>query len=140
MQPSPRNMTARFFTICILGVGVLAPVLAGSTPALSLGQVAVDVQGNRTCAVVLTTADQSIAALQFDLQYPDQTVNIAGSLGSAATLARKSLWMSIPQPATKRFLIAGFNAASFSDGAVITLSIQVAPGTLPGLYALSLTN
>jgi hypothetical protein len=135
------DIIRRFLTICILCFATLAPVLASAIAAdvnssvgLAVGQVVEDAQGNGSGNIVLSAPDQSIGALQFDLQYPAQAMTITESLGSAAIRAGKSLWTSNPQTATKRFLIAGFNEASLGNGTVVTLSIHVASGTSPGLH------
>jgi uncharacterized protein (TIGR03437 family) len=113
---------------------------ANSAPAIRLGEVVLDSQGRASVDVILTQGDRPVTALQFDIQYQDQTISMSESLGSAAISAGKTLWTSNPQAATRRMLIAGLNANPLGDGIVATLSVQVKGGASPDLHPLAISN
>ena len=140
-------MFREFLMICMLAASSLtgthaseSEASATSTPALTLGDAVVDSQGMASVDVILTNGDRSIAALQFDIQFQYQMLDFSVSLGNAALGIGQNLWMSTPQAAARRILIAGLNAGPLGNGVVATLSIRVNGSASPELYPLVVTN
>jgi uncharacterized protein (TIGR03437 family) len=100
---------------------------------LTLGPVVVDSGGVAKIDIILASAGQTISALQCDIQYQGEVLDISESLGAAAATAGKSLWGSTPQSATRRIAIAGSNATPIGDGVIATLTVRVPAGTSPAL-------
>ena len=107
---------------------------------VAIGQVTVSPSDTAVVTVTLTTTDQPISAIQFDIQYPAAALQITVAAGSALDPAQKTFRTNTPQPGTVRILIAGLNQTPIPDGTIATVSAQVAAGTFPIAYPLQVAN
>lgn len=144
-------MRRQFLLICLVsGLHLTGVPIAGygagptdSTPApsgLTLGQAVVNAQGSVSIDVLLASGDQPVTAVQFDLQYQNQTMDLSVSAGSAINSAGKDIATSNPQPALARILIVGLNRTPIPDGVIATLSFQVKAGASTGIYPIEAAN
>jgi len=111
-----------------------------SSSGIAIGSGAVDAQGNASIDIAFTSAGQAVAALQFDIGYPDQVFAFSVSSGGAANNSGKTIYTSDLQPGSKRILIAGLNQNPIGNGVLATLSIQANQATPPGFYPLAISN
>jgi trimeric autotransporter adhesin len=142
-------MRRQFLLICLVsGLHLTGVPIVGnaagptdSTPAgITIGEAVVNAQGRVSIDVTLASGDQPVTAVQFDLQYQNQTMGLSVSAGSAINSAGKTIATSNPQPAVARILIAGLNRTPIPNGVIATLSLQVKAGTPPGFYPLEAAN
>jgi uncharacterized protein (TIGR03437 family) len=138
-------MRRQFLLICLIsGLHLTGIPIVGdgasptdSTPAgITIGEAVVNAQGSVSIDVTLASGDQPVTAVQFDLQYQNQTMGLSVSPGSAINSAGKTIATSNPQPALARILIVGLNRTPIPNGVIATLSVQVKAGIPPGFYPL----
>lgn len=97
-------------------------------------------QGQTAVAPILfSAAGQTIAALQFDLQW-DPVLAVQVAPGITAGQGFKVLYPATPAPGVLRCLVVGANQNALADGAVLELFITAGVGAFPGAAQVSLTN
>lgn len=89
---------------------------------------------------LLSENDESVASLQFDIQFDSQSLSVdAIQVGEAAQNANKTLSTSTLNPGHMRVIIAGFNQNAIANGSVARVYVTV--GQVPdGTYPLDLIN
>jgi uncharacterized protein (TIGR03437 family) len=97
-------------------------------------------QGQTAVAPILFAAGgQTIAALQFDLQW-DPVLAVQVAPGMTAGQGFKVLYPAAPAPGVLRCLIVGANQNALADGDVLELFITAGSGAFPGAAHVRLTN
>jgi uncharacterized protein (TIGR03437 family) len=120
-------------------------VTVGSAPppsplaALSIGN-ANGLPGATVTVPVQYSPGSNIAGIQFDLGYDSTSLSIAGTAGSAATAAGKSLATSSISANLQRFIVSGLNQSVLGAGVLVNLSINIQGGVANGNYALHLSG
>jgi len=90
-------------------------------------------------SAALTPGSDSVAALQFDLQY-DGAISLISVPGVASRSAYKTAYYTDVNANTRRFVISEINQNVISGGSVIDLFVNIAPSASSGLHALSISN
>ena len=80
-----------------------------------------------TLAVRLSADSESIAGLQFDLDFDDARLDVTAEVGPAAQIATKILQTGAVGPGKRRILLIGFNRTELTSGIVAILHISVKP-------------
>jgi uncharacterized protein (TIGR03437 family) len=104
---------------------------AASPVVISVGNAVMDARGGASIEVILTSsADQNIAAIQFDIGL----AGVDASAGAAAIGAGKTIWLA-NRSSGGRVLIAGPNRNHMSSGTVATL--KIANAAIPPAITIS---
>jgi uncharacterized protein (TIGR03437 family) len=74
------------------------------------------------------------------LQFDPSALNFSATVGDAARISGKTLYLWDLAPGQKRFLIVGFNRDPLGDGTLISLFASVSPNAAGGTYPLKLLN
>jgi uncharacterized protein (TIGR03437 family) len=82
----------------------------------------------------------SVAGVQFDLQYDSANLSLTATLGNTARAAGKSLYLWQLYPGLWRFFIIGLNQTPMVDGALVNLYVNVNPNALADTYPVQLLN
>src|ERR1035441_7782622 len=100
---------------------VLAAFTAANAAQLSLPSLTAP--PGTSLLLPVTFASQSAAAtgLQFDLQYDDSVITLSATVGGAARISSKILYLWDVVPGQRRFFILGLNRDLVADGALVNL-------------------
>lgn len=97
-------------------------------------------QGQTAAApIVFAAGGQTIAALQFDLQW-DPVLAVQVAPGITVGQGFKVLYPAMPAPGVLRCLIVGVNQNALADGDLLELFITAGSGAFPGAAQVRLTN
>ncbi|NDJ14810.1 MAG: hypothetical protein EBY17_27065, partial [Acidobacteriia bacterium] len=80
-----------------------------------------------TLAVRLSADSESIAGLQFDLDFDDARLEVTAEVGPAAQIATKILQTGVVGAGKRRILLIGFNRTELTSGIVAVLHVSVKP-------------
>jgi uncharacterized protein (TIGR03437 family) len=123
------GLLAAFFAACPSG---LSATLSITNQTVNQGQtVAAPVQ--------LAAGGQTIAALQFDLQW-DPVLAVQVAPGITSRQGFKVLYSNAQAPGVLRCLIVGPDQSSLADGEVLDVFITAGIGAFPGTAQVRLTN
>jgi uncharacterized protein (TIGR03437 family) len=123
----------------VLLVAFFAAYPCGFSATLSIADLTAN-QGQTVATPIQFTSDgQTIAALQFDLQWnPMLGVQVAPGITSGQGF--KVFYPATQAPGVLRCLVVGANQNVLSDGDVLQLFITAGVGAFPGAAQVSLTN
>ncbi len=113
--------------------GGLSATLSMKNQTLGVGQTTI-------APILLATGGDSVAAVQFDLQW-DENLSIKIAAGAALRSSFKVLYTATPAAGTLRCLIVGDNLAAIADGAIAQVFITAnrvssgAPVTITNIVA-----
>jgi uncharacterized protein (TIGR03437 family) len=139
MQYLFRGNRAALDVRTLLAAAVFIACPCGFAATLSIANQTAN-QGQTAVAPVLFAAGgQTIAALQFDLQW-DPVLAVQVAPGITAGQGFKVLYPATPAPGVLRCLIVGANQNGLADGAVLELFITAGIGAFPGAAQVSMTN
>jgi uncharacterized protein (TIGR03437 family) len=82
----------------------------------------------------------SVAGVQFDLQYDSANLSLTATLGDTTRAAGKSLYLWQLYPGLWRFFIIGLNQTPLVDGALVNLYVNVNANALSDTYPVQLLN
>ena len=111
----------------------------GFPATLSIPNQTADPGQTMVMPVLLAAEGQSIAGIQFDLQW-DQSLTIQIASGSTLGPAYKELYSASPSPRHLRCMVVGYNQTFLADGAALNLVISTDGTVAPGAAQVSLTN
>lgn len=112
-----------------------------SAGQLSLGKISANPDTPVRIPVLYSSHGDRVAAMQFDLSFPAETLSILSmEAGPAAATAFKSLLVSDQAPGVKRILIAGLNQNLLPDGILLTLTVRLSNAVPSGSYPLLFSN
>src|SRR5262249_17170689 len=83
-------------------------------------------------SILYSSQGAAVAALQFDLEYDPQVLDIRAAISGPAAAAGKDLAMAVLPNGHIRFVILGLNQNVITDGSVIDLTIHVNPHSQVG--------
>ena len=126
----------------VIGLLICAAESASTAvaPKIGITEGAVDNSGNVSLEITLVAANQSIAAVQFDLQYQPDFSGIFLSAAAEATNAGKKTWTGELAPGVIRALVVGLNQTVIADGPLVTLRVQMKPAIPARRYPLVLKD
>ena len=81
-----------------------------------------------------------VTGLQFDVQFDSSALSVLMIPGPVLRSATKNLYGADLASGWHRTLVAGLNQNSMTDGAIVTLFVNVLPGATVGTYGLGITN
>jgi uncharacterized protein (TIGR03437 family) len=119
---------------------LLAVWTAGEGAQLSVPTAAGPPGSSLLVPIGFASQSDSVAGVQFDLQFDSTTFGLNATLGNSARAAGKSLYLWQVYPGLWRFLIVGLNQTPLADGALVNLFVNVAAGAFPDTYPLQLLN
>ncbi len=90
--------------------------------------------------LAFASQSDSVAGVQFDLQFDSTSFNLNVTLGDSARAAGKSLSLWQLYPGLWRCVIFGLNQTRLADGPLLNLFVNVSPGTFPDTYPFQLLN
>lgn len=112
-----------------------------SAGQLSLGKISANPDTIAQIPVVYLSQGDRVAAMQFDLSFPAESLSVLTmEAGPATAAAYKSLLVSDPAPGVKRILIAGLNQNLLPDGILLTLKVRLGNSVPSGSYPLLFSN
>lgn len=123
----------RFLTATIFWAGAL------QAAEIALPTITAKPGDHLVAGVNFTAQDSQVTGLQFDLEC-DPGLTIAGSAGTAASSAGKSLATANRASGKKRFLVIGPNQTSLTDGVVVSLNIDLPAKSAARVYVLHISN
>lgn len=94
---------------------------------LSVERTSTGPRDQYTLAVRLSADSESIAGLQFDLDFDDARLEVTAEVGPAAQIATKILQTGVVGAGKRRILLIGFNRTELTSGIVAILHISVKP-------------
>ena len=118
---------------------LLAAWTAGNCAQLSLPAVSGPPGSSLLVPIGFLSQSDSVAGVQFDLQFDSTTFGLNATLGNSAR-AGKSLYLWQVRPGLWRFLIVGLNQTPLADGALVNLFVNVGVDAFPDTYPLQLLN
>jgi hypothetical protein len=117
-----RAATYGVLSLLTIASSCLAPLGAAELRVASCTR---DSAGLYHSTVSLAAAGQSVAALQFDLEYNPAQVHLKGTLNSVQQASKGLSQIAVISPSVQRVLIAGLNSKSLADGKLLDLQIEV---------------
>jgi len=78
----------------------------------------------------------SVSGLQFDLVFDNSVLSLTTVVGLAARSSGKTVYIAPLSSRQTRFLVTELNQNTISDGAIVQLFVNVAPGVAPGVYSI----
>lgn len=82
----------------------------------------------------------SIAGLQFDLQYDSSVMNVVVTPGDATGTSDKVIYFNDLSPNIRRFLVSGLDQSVLPSGNLLTLFVNLSSNAAAGTYALTISN
>jgi uncharacterized protein (TIGR03437 family) len=82
----------------------------------------------------------SVSGVQFDLQYDNSAMSLAGNVGDAVRISGKSLYCRDLAPGKRRFVIVGLNQNEIPPGTLIEFIVNLNPSAPTGIYPLAFSN
>ncbi len=107
---------------------------------LSLPQVSLPREGSAVLSLSFTPADESVAALQFELEYDRSAVELIATIGDATRFAQKGLYFADVSPSKRRFIIYGANQTPFQPGSLIDFIVGAAADAPQKAYPVKISN
>lgn len=122
-----------------LATAVLFACPCGFSATLSIANQTANQGQTAVAPILFAAAGDTIAALQFDLQW-DPMLAVQAAPGITAGQGFKVFYPATQAPGVLRCLIIGANQNVLADGAVLQLFITAGSGAFPGAAQVSLTN
>jgi uncharacterized protein (TIGR03437 family) len=119
---------------------VLAAFTAANAAQLSLPSLTAPPGASLLLPVTFASQSAAATGLQFDLQYDDSVITLSATVGGAARISSKSLYLWDVVPGQRRFFILGLNRDLVADGALVNLFVNLSPTAPAGPYPLKLLN
>src|SRR5271157_857350 len=117
---------------------LVAAWTAGDCAQLSLPAAAGPPGSSLLVPIGFLSQSDSVAGVQFDLQFDSTTLSLNATLGNSARAAGKSLYLWKVRAGLWRFLIVGLNQTALADGAPVNLFVNVGADAFPATYPLQL--
>jgi hypothetical protein len=124
------------FLVALCGLVLSNSALAAAE--LSMENATVSSGERTTVAIRLKANGASVTALQFDVEYDVNALDLNGQVGTAGASASKQLKQSDLEKKGKRFILFGLNHNIVPDGAVIVLALQRKSGVTGKSYPMRL--
>jgi uncharacterized protein (TIGR03437 family) len=121
-------------------VYLLAAAAALNGQSLEIADSSTGPMSSAILGVRAQTGGADIAALQFDIEYPNQWMTLSVLPGSSARNASKQIYLNDLAAAKKRVLVTGMNSAALGDGPVLLLHVSAASPVPPGEYRFRLSG
>jgi uncharacterized protein (TIGR03437 family) len=90
--------------------------------------------------LAFASQSDSVAGVQFDLQFDSVNLSVNATLGDSARGAGKSLYLWQLSPGLWRFFILGLNQAQLTDGNLVNLFVNVNAAAYLDTYPVQLLN
>lgn len=90
--------------------------------------------------VIFSPQNDSVSALQFDLQYDPSVMSMVVIAGDAARSAGKSVYYTDLAPGDRRFLVVGLNQNGITTGPLLNLLLNLNSSSSGGVYPLAFSN
>lgn len=120
----------------------LSLILAGPAFAFDLFMPAPTAAPGSSVILNLTFSGMadSLAALQFDLDYDASSMSLVPMVGEAARTSGKSLFSAELAAGKRRFLVFGLNQTVIADGVLVRLFVNVSPEAANADFPMRLAN
>jgi uncharacterized protein (TIGR03437 family) len=123
----------------LLAAAVFIACPCGFPATLSIANQTANQGQTAVAPIVFAAGGQTIAALQFDLQW-DPVLAVQVAPGITLGQGFKVLYPATPAPGILRCLIVGANQNALADGDILELFITAGSGAFPGAAQVRLTN
>ncbi len=122
-------------TLAILG-------LSGAVWAndLSFPRIELAPESSTAFALRFSPSLDPVVSFQFEVEYDPQAVQLIATVGEAARLAGKSLYLAQVSATRTRFIVAGFNQTPIEAGALVQFVAGTTDAATLGEYTVSLLN
>lgn len=107
---------------------------------LYISGVQVPPGGSAEANVNFVVREAAVSGIQFDIEYDNTRIGIAGVAGAVAVSAGKSLYTGDLLPNQKRFLMIGMNRNPIRTGVLVVLTLTAKSGAATGSGNIQLTN
>jgi uncharacterized protein (TIGR03437 family) len=118
----------------------LTTAIWGSTVRLSLAPPAGEAGASLVVPVILETNGQAVSALQFDLAYDAETLDIRFRVAEGVRVAAKRVYLVDPGSNQKRLLVTGLNRNAVPDGVLLQAYINIRPDAALGPTLIAFTG
>ena len=139
MQHLSRGARAALDARALLAAAIFIACPCGFPATLSIANQAANQGQTAVTPILFAAGGQTIAALQFDLQW-DPVLAVQVAPGIIAGQGFKVLYPATPAPGVLRCLIVGANQNALADGDILELFITAGSGAFPGAAQVRLTN
>jgi uncharacterized protein (TIGR03437 family) len=139
MRHLSRGSGAALEARALLAAAIFIACPCAFPATLSIANQAANQGQTAVTPILFAAGGQTIAALQFDLQW-DPVLAVQVAPGIIAGQGFKVLYPATPAPGVLRCLIVGVNQNALADGDILELFITAGSGAFPGAAQVRLTN